>query len=254
MPSIRHTCRICGRKKVEQKMFKYRSHWACLTCVSSADPGSIIPLAQRNDPGHKLRILNLYAGLGGNRRYWQNVEVTAVEKNIKIAAAYKELYPDDVLIVGDAHEYLLKNYHLFDAIWSSPPCQSHTRMNLSFKRERRTYFDMKLYQEIILLRHFFKGLFIIENVIAYYKPLIQPDYKIGRHCFWSNFPISQYHVQQPKNFIESQDKQLFMDWLDIHYEKNLYSTGKDYMQVFRNCVHPKIGLSILTDMIKQLQQ
>lgn len=74
-----------------------------------------------------MKALNLYAGVGGNRKLWGGVEVTAVEFNPSIAAAYQDLYPNDTVIVGDAHQYLLDHYHEFDFIWASPPCQSHSR-------------------------------------------------------------------------------------------------------------------------------
>src|SRR5207245_1157675 len=73
-----------------------------------------------------IRVLNLYAGIGGNRKLWENVEVTAVENDPEIAAVYQDLYPDDTVVVGDAHKYLLEHYKEFDFIWTSPPCQSHS--------------------------------------------------------------------------------------------------------------------------------
>ena len=74
-----------------------------------------------------MKILNLYAGIGGNRMLWGNEhEITAVEYNEHIAKVYKEQYPNDNVIVADAHEYLLKHYAEFDFIWSSPPCPTHT--------------------------------------------------------------------------------------------------------------------------------
>jgi hypothetical protein len=36
-----------------------------------------------------LKVLNLYCGIGGNRKLWQNVDVTAVEYNEEIASIYK---------------------------------------------------------------------------------------------------------------------------------------------------------------------
>lgn len=137
-----------------------------------------------------MKVLNLYAGIGGNRKLWEDVEVTSVEYEPKIAAQYKELYPNDNLIVGDAHEYLLDHYREFDFIWSSPPCQTHSRTNYFTNeiRKRSRYPDMKLYQEIIFLNQFCKGKFCVENVIGYYEPLIKPT-KIGRHYLWSNFNI-----------------------------------------------------------------
>ena len=72
-----------------------------------------------------MKILNLYAGIGGNRKLWNEIlpgaKVTAVELDIKIAKVYKELSPNDEVIIGDAHQYLLENHEKFDFIWSSPP-------------------------------------------------------------------------------------------------------------------------------------
>ena len=77
-----------------------------------------------------MKILNLYAGIGGNRQHWgQEHEITAVEINPKIADDYKLTYPSDNVIIADAHEYLLANHKNFDFIWSSPPCQTHSRTN-----------------------------------------------------------------------------------------------------------------------------
>ena len=36
-----------------------------------------------------IKVLNLYAGIGGNRKLWKDVEVTAVEINEEIAGVYK---------------------------------------------------------------------------------------------------------------------------------------------------------------------
>jgi len=55
-----------------------------------------------------MKILNLYAGLGGNRKDWgDNHQVVAVEMEQKIADVYKANFPNDTVIVGDAHQYLL---------------------------------------------------------------------------------------------------------------------------------------------------
>ena len=57
-----------------------------------------------------MRVLNLYAGLGGNRKHWGDCEVTAVEYDPKIAKVYQNQYPQDNVEVCDAHEFLLKNF------------------------------------------------------------------------------------------------------------------------------------------------
>jgi len=71
-----------------------------------------------------MKVLNLYAGIGGNRKLWEDVDVTAVELNPDIAKIYQDFFPNDKVIVADAHKYLLKHYKEFDFIWSSPPCQT----------------------------------------------------------------------------------------------------------------------------------
>jgi len=146
-----------------------------------------------------MKILNLYAGIGGNRKLWGNEnEITAVEYNEKIANKYRDLYPNDTVVVGDAHEYLLDNYKEYDFIWSSPPCQSHSTTNYFTQhiRKRPVYPSMKLYEEIIFLDNFYKGKFCVENVVSYYEPLIKL-LKIGRHYLWSNFNINK--IKQPKD-------------------------------------------------------
>ena len=58
-----------------------------------------------------MKILNLYAGIGGNRKLWSDEhQITAVENNDKIAKTYKKYFPNDTVVVSDAHQYLLHNY------------------------------------------------------------------------------------------------------------------------------------------------
>ena len=138
-----------------------------------------------------MKVLNLYACLGGNRLLWDNCEVTAVELDEELARLYQERFPNDTVIVADAHQYLLDHYQEFDFIWSSPPCPTHSRARYwSFGANGKNpiYPNMSLYQEIIFLQHHFKGKYVIENVIPYYEPLI-PAKKRGRHLYWTNFNL-----------------------------------------------------------------
>ena len=190
-----------------------------------------------------MKILNLYAGIGGNRKLWGNdYEITAVEINPEIAAEYQRRFPNDIVIIGDAHEYLLKNYMNFDIIWSSPPCPSHSdirRCGVHKGQYAAIYPDMSLYQEIILLNNFFKGKFIIENVRPYYKPLIEPDYKADRHFFWLNFFVSSFYKQETR----THDKVIGSDTV---YGFNIKDTKIDNKQkVLRNLVDPKLGKHLL---------
>jgi DNA (cytosine-5)-methyltransferase 1 len=195
-----------------------------------------------------MEILNLYAGVGGNRKLWENVNVLAVESDPKIAGVYQRLYPNDEVLVEDAHSFLLECHDMFDFIWSSPPCQSHTQMMKATRHDLRRYPDMALYQEILFLQHFYKGKWVVENVKPYYAPLIPPTAIVGRHYFWSNFPITAEDVARPRGFISKSTvagKLELMDWLDIHFEEKLYYNGNHCpAQVLRNCVHPQIFLKV----------
>ena len=203
-----------------------------------------------------MKVLNLYAGLGGNRKLWTECEVTAVEQNEKIANVYRQQHPNDHVVVGDAHQYLLDHSHEYDFIWSSPPCQSHTRMLRGGRNRKPRYPVMDLYQEIIFLNNSYDGKWIVENVVPYYEPLIKPTKKVGRHLFWSNFLFNDTILQtipQPKNFINLgtvAGSEMLKDWLGIHYEGNIYYDGNhDPSQALRNCVHPKVGLQIYKKML-----
>ena len=193
-----------------------------------------------------MKILNLYAGIGGNRKLWEDCEVTAVEYNEAIATTYRKFHPNDTVIVGDAHEYLLNHYEEFDFIWASPPCPTHSKISINFanasgeRRRKPKYPDMKLYQEIIFLDAFFKGLWVVENVTPYYEPLI-PAKKVGRHLFWANFNIGTVpHESGDKILRGEQSEKYAIKGFDLSEEKGF---RKD--QVINNCVLPETGLYIL---------
>ena len=139
-----------------------------------------------------MKILNLYACLGGNRYKWgEEHEITAIELDPELARMYKERFPNDTVIVADAHQYLLDHYKEFDFIWSSPPCPSHSRVRISQKNTlgfKAIYPEMTLYQEILFLDNYFDGKYCVENVIPFYEPLI-PAKKRGRHLYWTNFNL-----------------------------------------------------------------
>ena len=192
-----------------------------------------------------MKILNLYACLGGNRYKWNEVnneiEVTAVELDEECAKLYQERFPNDKVIVADAHQYLLDHYKEFDFIWSSPPCPTHSRLQTSLKtRAKMKYPDMKLYQEIIFLDNFFNGKYCVENVIPYYNPLI-PAKKRGRHLYWTNFnlPNNLSGVKNPdftrvKNHISVMSK--YHD-----YDFNKYKGKQPRSKMANNLVYYEDG-------------
>ena len=210
-----------------------------------------------------MKVLNLYAGIGGNRKLWgEDVEVTAVEMNPKIAEIYQDFFPNDKVVVGDAHQYLLDHFKEYDFIWSSPPCPSHSVCNHFLKGQGIfRYPDMALYQEILFLKHFFKGKYCVENVKPYYKPLIEPQY-IGRHAFWANFHITEIKVDYDIGTMnrqaskKAQRKAIIREaqipeFLKLHDLKDFKVPNK--RQILRNCVLPKIGLHILNESKRDIQ-
>jgi DNA (cytosine-5)-methyltransferase 1 len=205
-----------------------------------------------------MMVLNLYAGIGGNRKLWDEYPITAVEMEPGIAHVYKSNFRSDHVIIGDAHEYLLNHANNFDFIWSSPPCQSHSRMMKATRHKLKRYPDMSLYQEILFLQHFFKGKWVVENVKPYYEPLIKPTAILGRHYFWSNFPIRQKEFENIKGFITkgtAKETEEMKQWLGIKYEGNIYYKGNHCPgQVLRNAVHPEMGQYVFNEQFNQVGQ
>jgi DNA (cytosine-5)-methyltransferase 1 len=199
-----------------------------------------------------MKILNLYAGIGGNRKLWGNDhEITAVEYDKDTAAIYSDFYPKDEIVIGDAHYFLLDNFKDYDFIWASPPCPTHSRLNLTMVGNGWPvkYPDMTLYQEIILLQKWFKGLWVVENVIPYYEPLI-PAKKVDRHLWWSNFYINEFKPSKKPNYETASAKDL-QDFFDIDLTNYNPSGCNDKRKMLRNMVHPETGLHVLNCALKK---
>jgi DNA (cytosine-5)-methyltransferase 1 len=205
-----------------------------------------------------MKILNLYSGIGGNRKLWgDSHQITAVEFNEEIAMIYKDYFPYDEVIIADAHEFLLKNYMNYDFIWSSPPCPTHSRMRFTCtKQEQKTrgkldvkYVDMKLYQEIILLDNYFDGKYVVENVIPYYEPLL-PAKKLGRHLFWSNFNLGTYNGE--KNVLRGNSMAVLQAQRGFDLSKFKIKQRKD--TILLNCVDSELGLYILNCALNVFQK
>ena len=194
-----------------------------------------------------MKILNLYACLGGNRYKWDevaDVDVTAVELDAELARMYQERFPNDKVIVADAHQYLLDHYKEFDMIWSSPPCPTHSKARFARKESTKAvYPDMKLYAEIIFLKHNFKGKYIVENVIPYYEPLI-PAKKIGRHLYWTNFNLPNNLNERKGGIIEGKNEvKKLCEFHEIDISSYKGSQRKD--KIARNLVDFESGRTIL---------
>jgi DNA (cytosine-5)-methyltransferase 1 len=202
----------------------------------------------------KFNVLNLYACLGGNRAKWDEVaeeakidmHVTAVELDPEAARLYQERFPNDTVIIADAHQYLLDHYKEFDFIWSSPPCPSHSRVRISQKtREnfKAVYPSMMLYEEIIFLDNYFNGNYVVENVIPFYEPLIQAK-KRGRHLYWTNFniPSDIGERKMNNNMIEKGNIKQLSDFHDYDFTK--YKGEQRLNKMARNLVDYEAGRTI----------
>jgi DNA (cytosine-5)-methyltransferase 1 len=204
-----------------------------------------------------VRVLNLYACLGGNRLLWENCEVTAVELDPEAAKLYQERFPNDNVIVADAHQYLLGHYKEFDFIWSSPPCPSHSRARYwnSSNYDTTTeaiYPDMKLYQEILFLQHYYKtGKWVVENVIPYYEPLITAQ-KRGRHLYWTNFKLP--NDLGDRRFAISSAKQELKGLCEFHkYDFTKYKGEQPVLKMARNLVDFEAGKTIYNTAMNIIQ-
>ena len=209
-----------------------------------------------------MKILNLYACLGGNRYKWGDEhEITAVELDEELAKLYQERFPNDTVIVADAHQYLLDNYKEFDFIWTSPPCPTHSKLRVTQKNQDfyiPKYPDMKLYEEIIFLKEHFKGQYVVENVIPYYEPLI-PAKKRGRHLYWTNFNIP-YNLdrKEAKGIIGGQTTDEVSKLCNFHNIDreflDKYKGKQSKTKIIRNLVDYEAGKTILDTAMGIIQK
>ena len=99
---------------------------------------------------------------------------------------------------------------------------------------------MKLWQEILFLKGYFDGEWVVENVKSWYDPLIKPQ-ESGQHYFWSSFAIPKIDLKTREHDggVEKLQKHKGFDVSDYTFE------NKSKEKVLRNCVHPKLGKKIL---------
>lgn len=197
-----------------------------------------------------MKILNLYAGIGGNRKLWsEDNEITAIEYDENIAKIYQQNFPNDKVIVTDAHQYLLEHFREYDFIWSSPPCPTHSKVRKTlaikkkkdgtiYEQNKPVYPDMRLYEEILLLDGYFDGYYCVENVKPWYEPLIEPQY-LGRHCFWTNFKIPNKKFETRGSFDNTEELANKLGY-DITNWKNV-----NKKLLLRNCVEPEVAEYII---------
>ena len=203
----------------------------------------------------KFKVLNLYACLGGNRYKWDEVaeeagidmHVTAVELDKDAARLYQERFPNDTVIVADAHQYLLDHFKEFDFIWSSPPCPSHSKAAFGSRKSDKAahkplYPNFTLYEEVVFLNNYFNGKYCVENVIPYYEPLI-PAQKRGRHLYWTNFVLPNDLKERKSVSMEGFNE--VKKWCEFHdYDFYKYKGEQRTDKMARNLVDYEAGRTI----------
>ena len=195
-----------------------------------------------------MKVLNLYAGIGGNRKGWDNVDVTAIETHRETLHQYQRNYPEDRTRKIDALYYLETFYDKFDFIWASPPCDEWTALNYWTRHKIRPKIKgFHLYRIIDFCQSHVKVPWVVENVR--HKFFIEPRIKIGKNYFWSNFEIPPFEHQNIKNYSKATKEEL-LKYLGIGYDKNIYDGSHDPCKVLRRAVHPDISRHIL-EAIKQ---
>ena len=194
---------------------------------------------------------------GGGWQLQKEDKVVAVELNPIIAEIYKEKYPEDEVIIADAHQYLLEHFKEFDFIWSSPPCPTHSkvRKSLAIKKDKQgneyeqnkpVYANMMLYEEIILLDNYFDGFYCVENVIPFYEPLIKGQ-QLGRHLFWSNVKLNEKIKFKPRGNFDNAEELA----KDLGYDISKWH-GVSKILLLRNCCEDDISEYIFGEIKKAM--
>jgi len=186
-----------------------------------------------------MKILNLYACLGGNRFKWgDKYELTAVELDKELAKLYQERFPNDTVKVADAHQYLLDSRARYWAIGANG--------------KKPIYPNMQLYEEILLLDYHFKGKYVVENVIPYYDPMLNPK-KRGRHLYWTNFNLP--NDLGDRNAKVCQGKDELNRLCDFHkFDFNKYKGEQNKVKIARNLVDYEAGKTILDTAMGIIQK
>ena len=204
-----------------------------------------------------LKILDLFAGFGGTTRGLQkwldenniSYEYYAIDIDKQTLKVHKYWNKKSIVIQRDAYTFTKDELREYDFIWASPPCQSHSRAQVIWKRRKP---DMRLYTLICKLHQVGKP-FIVENVVPYYKPPIMWDYKIDRHIFWTNLDLSDVRVNIKRKPIYKMSLHELAEYHGIPYKYVRIYKG-DKRQALRNIVNWRISYAIAKQVFPQIIQ
>jgi len=202
-----------------------------------------------------VRVLDLYAGLGGTDK---GIRKVAAEKNIKldyyaieidpaVCQAHKKNHLESNVICADVKDWLDKVTD-FDFVWASPPCQTHSINNYSNKAigYKTKPVDWSLWHVIDILQRAETIPFVVENVKIWYNEPFKHNFKLDRHYFWTNLQLVpfDYHKKPAKEWCHISVK----DWQEYHQLEP--ATTGDKRQQLRNCVHWSIAAGIFEQFLE----
>ena len=208
----------------------------------------------------KLKILDLFCGLGGVARGFQtfliengiDFEYYAIDVDDRILKAHKVLNPRSIVIKRDAYSFSDEELCNYDFIWASPPCETHSIVG-TWRRKISVDPDMRLYELIDRLYDLGKP-FVVENVKPYYKPPIRPTSRANRHVLWSNLEIPPIKVNLPtftsvKNKIDTLAR-----YHEIHDKVNKVRKilGGKTRDCLRDMVHWRVAYAIAKRVMPQV--
>lgn len=205
-----------------------------------------------------MRILDLYAGLGGTAKGIQSVlekkgvdyEYFAIEIDPNVCAAHKINNPRSTVICADVKDWLDKITD-FDFVWASPPCQTHSILNFSNKAtgKKTNLVDWSLWHVIDHLQRTENVSYVVENVLIWYNEPFKHNFNLDRHYFWTNLSLLSFEYQKrTKDWGYLSVK----GWKEYHQVEHAITGNK--RQQLRNCLHWSIAAGIFEQFLEPKQK
>jgi len=208
-----------------------------------------------------IKILDLFCGLGGVAKGFQSYlrqrnikfEYYAIDVDGRILLAHKILNPDSIVIRRDAYSFTDDELKQYDFIWASPPCETHSNLNLYNRKNLETFKkpDMRLWK--LISRFYSLGKpFVVENVKPYYGALIKPTARVGRHFLWSNLHIKDIDFDGVKFMDIKDDVDKLMEFHEVPKKVKFVLKYSKLRDALRDMMYWKLAYSVAEQVIPQV--